>query len=171
MGRGAGGDDLQSCVWSHDRQIQIRRPSRGVATFGLWMVRAGADILAPADILVPIPLHPRRLLHRGFNQALELAREVAKRSGRKVSTRGLLRVRPTRSQVNLSLPQRRANVAAAFEVPERMRAHFAGRRVVLIDDVVTSGATTTAATRALLDAAAARVDVLALAWAPGGKGG
>jgi ComF family protein len=132
-------------------------------TMGRWMARAGAELLDEADVLVPVPLHWRRAWGRRYNQSGALAREVGRQSGVKVATEALRRVRPTEQQIGLSRAQRAANVQGAFKVaPDRM-GDIQGRRVVLVDDVLTSGATTDACARALLRAKAAEVDVLVFA--------
>jgi ComF family protein len=132
-------------------------------TMGRWMARAGRELLDEADVLVPVPLHWRRAWGRRYNQSGALAREIGRQSGVKVATEALRRVRPTEQQIGLSRAQRAANVQGAFKVaPDRM-ADIQGRRVVLIDDVLTSGATTDACARALLRAKAAAVDVLVFA--------
>ena len=130
---------------------------------GAWMARAGADLLTEADCLVPVPLHRSRLFARRFNQAAELARAVSGRCGVPVEPLALVRRKRTSPQVGLSKSQRAINLQGAFLVPDEMRARVAGRRVVLIDDVVTSGATANAAARALRRAGAAEVDALAFA--------
>src|SRR5271165_3754278 len=126
-----------------------------------WMARAGADILADADLLVPVPLHPLRLWRRRFNQAAALAREVTRQTGKRCDPAALLRVKATQSQVGLSRAQRADNVQGAFRAADS--AAVRGRNVVLIDDVLTSGATANAASRALLRGGAKRVDVLVFA--------
>ena len=126
-----------------------------------WMARAGADILADADLLAPVPLHPLRLWRRRFNQAAMLAREVSRTTGKPCDVGALMRVKATRSQVGLSRAQRAENVQGAFKVAEA--APVKGRAVVLVDDVLTSGATANAASRALVRAGAKRVDVLVFA--------
>ncbi len=128
---------------------------------GAWMARAGADVLAEADVVAPTPLHARRLWLRRFNQAAALAREVARRAGKPFESDLLLRVKATRSQVGLTREQRAQNVQGAFRV--RAGAPVKGRRVVLIDDVLTSGATANAAARVLLRAGAAQVDLVVFA--------
>ncbi len=128
---------------------------------GAWMARAGADILAEADALAPIPLHYTRLWRRQFNQAAALAREVSRRCGKPLEFRLVERVRRTRSQVGLSRAERAENLQGAFRCPEA--APLRGRRIVLIDDVLTSGATANAASRALLRGGAKAVDVLVFA--------
>ena len=130
---------------------------------GRWMARAGADILMAADLLVPVPLHRSRLWARRFNQAAMLCHEIARVTGSAVSTNALLRVRRTRRQVGLSARERAVNVRGAFRVPAERRIDIAGRRIVLVDDVLTSGATVAAAVRALRRAGAANIDVLVFA--------
>ena len=136
-------------------RVEIARP------MGRWMARAGADILADADCLAPVPLHPLRLWRRRFNQAAMLAREVARAAGVPCDPGALLRVKATASQVGLSRTQRAENVQGAFRAADRAAAK--GRKIVLVDDVLTSGATANAASRALLRAGAMRVDVLVFA--------
>jgi len=126
-----------------------------------WMARAGADILADADLLAPVPLHPLRLWRRRFNQAAMLAREIGRAAGKPCDVGALLRVKATGSQVGLSREKRAENVQGAFKVADG--AAVRGRNVVLVDDVLTSGATANAASRVLLRAGAARVDVLVFA--------
>ena len=132
-------------------------------TMGRWMARAGQELLADADILVPVPLHWRRGWSRRFNQSGALARVIARESGVKVASEALRRVRATEQQIGLSRAQRASNVQGAFKVAAERNADIAGRSVVLIDDVLTSGATMDACARALLRAKAARVDVLVFA--------
>jgi ComF family protein len=126
-----------------------------------WMARAGADILADADLLTPVPLHPLRLWRRRFNQAAVLAREISREVGKPCDVNALLRVKATQSQVGLTRIQRVENMQGAFRV--RDGAPVRGLNVVLVDDVLTSGATANAASRALLRAGAKRVDALVFA--------
>jgi ComF family protein len=130
---------------------------------GAWMARAGGELLVDADLLVPIPLHPHRLMERRFNQANALAQAVSAASGVRADPFALIRVKPTASQVGLSRPQRALNLQGAFRVPEEMAGQVEGRAIVLVDDVMTTGATLNAAARALLRAKAKRVDVLVFA--------
>lgn len=130
---------------------------------GLWMARAGAELLGETDLLVPVPLHWRRLAWRQFNQANALARVVGRASGRPVDPFALARLKPTAPQVGLTRAQRADNVQGAFAVPATAMPAVDGRKVVLVDDVLTSGATLNAAARALLRAGAVRVDVLVFA--------
>lgn len=119
------------------------------------------DARLSADLIVPVPLHPRRLAERGYNQAALLARHVAAELRAPMVARGLLRLRDTPQQARLGRVGRLANVAAAF----RVRAPVRGRSIVLVDDVATTGATLLACRAALLDAGAASVTCLVLAIA------
>jgi len=130
---------------------------------GRWLVEAGRELVADAEIVVPVPLARRRLLMRRFNQAAVLASEVARLTGLRYEPLLLARTRATASQVGLSRGQRRRNVAGAFAVPPRYGGRVEGRRILLVDDVITTGSTVGACARALNRAGAARVDVLALA--------
>jgi ComF family protein len=130
---------------------------------GRWMARAGQELLADADVLVPVPLHWRRGWSRRYNQSGALARVISRQSGVKLATEALRRIRATEQQIGLSRPQRASNVQGAFKVAADRMADIQGRRVILIDDVLTSGATTDACARALLRAKAAQVDVLVFA--------
>jgi ComF family protein len=130
---------------------------------GRWMARAGQELLDEADVLVPVPLHWRRAWSRRYNQSGALARSIERQSGVRVASEALRRVRPTQQQIGLSKPQRASNVQGAFKVADDRQSEIQGRRVILIDDVLTSGATVDACARALLRAKAARVDVLVFA--------
>lgn len=125
-----------------------------------WMLRAGHPLVAESDIVVPIPLHPRRYLARRYNQSAELARAIAAESGLAFEPAALARIKATRQQVGLTAIQRQANVRGAFRVGNEAEIRVASRSVLLVDDVYTTGATISAATRALLRAGATQVDVL-----------
>jgi ComF family protein len=130
---------------------------------GCWMAIAGRELLSEADALVPVPLHWRRLWSRRFNQAATLAQTIARISGVPVPHGLLKRVRPTRHQVGLTQTQRASNVQGAFRVPREARAEVQGKRLLLIDDVLTSGATLDTCARILLRAGAVNVDALVFA--------
>ena len=130
---------------------------------GKWMARAGRELLSEADALLPVPLHWRRLWARRFNQSAALAGAISDIAGLPVLHGALKRVRATPQQVGLSKTERADNVQGAFRVPADEKAQVAGRRLVLIDDVLTSGATVDTCARALLRAGAAHVDVLVFA--------
>jgi ComF family protein len=104
-------------------------------------------VLTPAAVLVPVPLHPRRLRERGFNQSELLARALGRRAGLAVAPEALVRRKETPPQTGLTAAARRSNVSGAFAV--RRRGRVAGRVVVLVDDVVTTGATARACAAAL----------------------
>ena len=130
---------------------------------GRWMARAGEELLAEADVLVPVPLHWRRGWSRRYNQSGALARVIETHSRVAVASGALRRIRPTQQQIGLSRSERASNVQGAFKVSPEKAHEIQGRRVVLIDDVLTSGATSNACARALLRARAAQVDVLVFA--------
>lgn len=148
-----------------DLVLALKRRDRqeGVRAYGAWMARAGRTLLAEADVLVPVPLHPRRLFARRFNQSALLARAVAAESGLPLLVDALKRHRATRSQMGLTPSQRARNVAGAFALAPARVAAIEARAVVLVDDVLTTGATVNECARVLLRAGAARVAVLTLA--------
>ena len=130
---------------------------------GRWMARAGRELLDGADMLIPVPLHWRRAWGRRFNQSGALARAIEGQSGVKLRGDLLQRVRATEQQVGLTRAQRASNVQGAFQLSAEAKSIVQGRRMVLIDDVLTSGATLDACARALLRAKASQVDVLVFA--------
>jgi ComF family protein len=128
-----------------------------------WVGRAADDLLAEADAVAPVPLHRSRLLARRYNQAAELARPLARRHGLVFLPDALVRSKRTESQAGKSGSGRRRNVAGAFTVPTARRRRVEGRRILLIDDVLTTGATAEACARALLAAGARAVDLAVVA--------
>lgn len=148
---------------SRDLILKLKHADRPelAGLFAAWLSRAAAELVAEADLLAPVPLHPIRLFTRRYNQAAEIARALARRSGRPYAPELLRRRRATASQGGKSGRGRRLNVQGAFEVAPRARVQ--GRRVLLVDDVLTTGATAEACARALLKAGAAAVDVAVIA--------
>lgn len=135
----------------------------GAPVYGQWLARAGAALLADADLIAPVPLHPRRLLRRRYNQAGLLAQAAGRRAERPVAVDLLRRRRHTASQAQKSPSARRRNVQGAFAVRQRWKDRIQGKRVVLVDDVLTTGATVEECARVLCRAGAGAVDVLTLA--------
>ncbi|KRA64702.1 competence protein ComF [Caulobacter sp. Root655] len=131
--------------------------------FARWLSRAASDLLDEAQAVVPVPMHPARLFKRRYNQAAEIARPLCAMTGRPYLADVLVRRRDTDSQGGKSATGRRRNVAAAFAVPEARRHQVAGRKVLLIDDVLTTGATAEGCARALLAAGAAQVTLAVVA--------
>jgi ComF family protein len=130
---------------------------------GRMMTGSGRALIADADCVVPVPLHRWRLWRRRFNQAALLGRVIAKGAGLPFEPSVLIRIRATRSQVGLSRAARAQNLSGAFRVSAAQAHCIQGRRVLLIDDVMTTGATGNAASRALLRGGAASVDLLTFA--------
>jgi ComF family protein len=130
------------------------------------MAHAGARLLREADVLVPVPLHRRRLFVRRYNQAALLAQALGSMTGLPVLVDALVRVTATQNLDGRSAAERRDEVATAFAVRPRRVSVLSGRRVLLIDDVMTSGATAGACSESLLAAGAAAVDVLVAARVP-----
>lgn len=131
--------------------------------FGRWMHRAGSEVLAGADLLVPVPLHWTRLFRRRYNQAALLAHAIRTAGGPEVAADWLVRRRRTPVQGHLGPVARERNVRGAFAM--RPRCSVADRRVVIVDDVMTTGATVEECARVLRRAGAASVGVLTLARA------
>ncbi len=137
----------------------------GLALMATLMSRAAGERLRPGTLVVPVPLYRYRLWRRRFNQSALLARRMARMTGACYMPEVLCRVRSTRPQVGLSGDDRRRNVRGAFAVPPERMAVVHGARVVLVDDVMTTGATAEDCCRALRRAGAERVEVLVFALA------
>ncbi len=131
--------------------------------FARWISRSARTLVDEADAIAPVPLHPARLLSRRYNQAAEIARPLSRMSGVPYLPDALVRRRDTATQGGRSGSGRQRNVAGAFEVPPRRADQVAGKRVLLIDDVLTTGATAEGCARALKAAGALRVDVAVVA--------
>jgi ComF family protein len=130
------------------------------------MARAGATLLAEADLLVPVPLHRARLFQRRYNQAALLAKAVGRIVAVQCLPDALVRKRATATLGDMTAAERAAEVAGAFAVRRSRAERLRGARVVLVDDVMTSGATANACAAMLLAAGAGSVDVLAAARVP-----
>lgn len=135
----------------------------GAHAFARWMARAGAQLIEQADMIVPVPLHRWRLWSRRYNQAAILALGLGEQARRPVETGVLTRPRKTPPQGRLGRADRARNVRGAFAVPDAARAKIQGKSILLVDDVMTTGATLATCTDALKRAGAAHVDVLTLA--------
>jgi ComF family protein len=149
---------------SRDLILQFKHADRIdlARLFAGWISRSAAELLAEADAITPVPMPPLRLMRRRYNQAAEIARPLSRRLGVAYQP-GLLVRRSGESQAGRSGAGRKRNVAGAFSVPDRAKAKVLGRRILLIDDVLTTGATAEACAKALLKAGAAAVDVAVVA--------
>jgi ComF family protein len=128
-----------------------------------WMLRACENHVKDCEGIIPVPLHWTRFARRRFNQSAELARHLARLSGRPYLPLALVRRKRTERQVGLTARARQENIRAAFSVSEAQRSQIFGRRLVLVDDVYTTGATVSAAAKALRRAGAAEITVLTFA--------
>jgi len=129
-------------------------------SFATWMYRTAPKLVDNCDYICPVPLHPYRLMKRRFNQSALLAIELSKLTGRPAIPDLLKRTRPTRSQGTLSATARHKNVKGAFRATSRHFPKIENARILLIDDVYTTGATVEACSNSLLTAGAQQVDVL-----------
>ncbi|HXV73395.1 MAG TPA: phosphoribosyltransferase family protein, partial [Sphingomonadales bacterium] len=134
--------------------------AEGLPALAGWLQAAGRGMLAGADVLVPVPLHPRRLFARRFNQAAHLARALGTRAGLPVDLFSFRRVKNTPTQGRKNAMRRAENVRGAFAADGQV---FKGKTVVVVDDVFTTGATAEQCARALKKAGAKAVHVLTLA--------
>ncbi len=157
-----------ACLYDeHSRELILKlkhadRPEIG-ALFARWLLRAASPLLAEVDVIAPVPLHPSRLFARRYNQAAEIARPLCRLAGKPYLPDALVRRRATTSQGGKSGLGRRVNVKGAFHAPAARARRVQGRRVLLVDDVLTTGATAEACARALLAAGAAAVDLAVVA--------
>jgi ComF family protein len=158
------------CVWRYDDAsaaliLKFKHADALHLTplLGGFLTRSGAEILHDADLILPVPLHRWRLLKRKYNQAGLLAKFVSKESDIPYASHLLRRGRATESQGSKTRAERHENLRNAFHVLPKDTQHITGKRIVLIDDVYTSGATITECAKALLAHGAAQIDVLCLA--------
>ena len=145
--------------------LKYRDRTHAAPALGGWLARAGRELLANADLIAPVPLHRGRLWRRRFNQSALLAQAIVKNTGGEpaLSLDLLSRTRATPSQGGLNAAERRRNVRGAFSLNTRHRQAVVGARILLVDDVFTTGATLDACAAALLGSGAAAVDALVLA--------
>lgn len=147
----------------YGRRTGVARLMAGLMAGTLASVPEAADGQRP--LLVPVPLHRWRIWSRGFNQSAELAKVIARRTGHDLAVDALIRTRATASMRGLGRKSRARSVRGAFAVRPEAKPLLAGRTVLLVDDVFTTGATVAACSRALLRGGAERVEVIAFARA------
>lgn len=155
--------DATTALWLYefpcDRLVQALKYRARLELASFFAQAMASRPLPAADLVVPMPLHPDRLAHRGFNQALEIARALAPRRGLTLEPRGARRIRNTIPQTELPYDERTKNIRGAFAA----RLDFSGKAVAVVDDVMTTGATADECARVLRAAGAQRIDVLTLA--------
>lgn len=154
---GAARDMVHSLKFSRRREL--------AGPMGRWMARAGRELLRDGPLILPVPLHRSRLFKRQFNQAADLGKVIAQQAQVDFHPLVLVRAKKTRPQVGLTAKQRRKNISGAFELTEEGQRLVAGRQIVLVDDVYTTGSTVEACSRVLLRHRAASVDILTFAVA------
>lgn len=143
--------------FKHSDQTQL------TVTFGPWLYSAASPFIAETDMIIPVPLHWVRLLRRRYNQSAILAQSLARLSQKPCYPDALIRQRNTPTQGHLNAKQRHENVKSAFAVRPKYTQMIAGKNILLVDDVYTTGATIEECAKVLLNAGAQRVDVVTLA--------
>ncbi len=155
--------DATHALWRYefpcDRLVQALKYRARLALAGFFARALASRPLPEVDLIVPMPLHPKRLAERGFNQALEIARGLARHLGRPIEPRGVLRVKDTLPQTELPYEERAKNVRGAF----LCKLDLSGASVAVVDDVMTTGATLNELARALKRAGATRVENFVIA--------
>jgi len=157
--------DETTALWLYefpcDRLVQALKYRAWLGLASFFAQRLASHATGTADVLIPMPLHPERLAQRGFNQALEIARSLAARTGMALDARAVRRVHNTAPQTDLPYDERAKNIRDAFET----RVDLSGKAVAVVDDVMTTGATANELARVLKRAGAARVHNLVVARA------
>jgi ComF family protein len=150
--------DSTKALWRYefpcDKLVQALKYGSRLALAGFFARCLASQTLPEVDLVVPMPIHPRRLSERGFNPALEIARGIARLADRPITFHGALRVRHSPPQTGLRYEERAGNVRGAFECHIDLR----GKRVGVVDDVMTTGSTLNELARALKRAGALRVE-------------
>lgn len=157
-----------ACVYdehSRDLILQFKHADRLdlARLFSLWLSRSADELIVDCDAVVPVPMHPLRLIRRRYNQAAEIARPLARRSNLAYWPGALKRRRAGESQAGKSGAGRKRNVQGAYVCPAGWEKRLAGKRILLVDDVMTTGATAEASAKALLKAGAASVSLAVIA--------
>lgn len=133
------------------------------SVYGTWLAKFGKELIGVSDVIIPVPLHYWRFVQRRYNQSALLAQSLRKQCHLPILPDGLKRIRHTKPQPGLTRKQRIDNVRGAFRVPDKYIGAIKGKNILLIDDVMTTSATITACSKALLDTGATSVNVLTLA--------
>ncbi len=149
--------------------LKYRDRLEAADTLAAFMRRAAAELIVGCDLVIPVPLHSGRLFSRRFNQAALLAERIARTAECRYEPAALVRVKPTRQQTGLSARQRQRNLTGAFKIAPAARGKLSGRRVLLVDDVLTTGATVNACARVCREAGATGVDVAVFARVVSGE--
>lgn len=136
---------------------------RNILLFRKLFLQIGGDLLEEADYLIPVPLHRQKIRARGYNQAALLAKALAKEKGIKILFQGLKRSRQTRPLARLNLKERQKELKSAFIVPPSIKPLLKNKKIILVDDVLTTGMTAEFCTKILLEAGCASVDIFVIA--------